>query len=302
MNLPNSGVLDPYPTRGQAPARIKRQEPVVVWPERVLTNRRHQLERFERNGFLFLPKLFQKQEVKELLEEAQRLRERAQNQHFKAAFFEAGAEHVRSVFAVHQMSDVFKQAFTKPEVLDLVTDILGDEVYLHQTRLNYKPAFEGREFYWHSDFETWHAEDGMPRMKAVSLCISLTPSLTTNGPLMLIPGSHEYFVSCVGRTPENHFKQSLVKQRYGTPDKADITWLAQRRGIKAPVGAAGSALIFDCNTMHGSCGNITPFSRINLFAVYNAVSNALQEPFCGTRARPESIATREITKPLTRHV
>src|SRR3546814_10756649 len=41
------------------------------------------------------------------------------------------------------------------------------------SRLNYKPGFKGKEFYWHSDFETWHVEDGMPQMRALSMSILL---------------------------------------------------------------------------------------------------------------------------------
>jgi hypothetical protein len=40
--------------------------------------------------------------------------------------------------------------------------LLGSDVYVHQSRVNFKPGFNGQDFYWHSDFETWHAEDGMP--------------------------------------------------------------------------------------------------------------------------------------------
>src|SRR3546814_8501331 len=68
--------------------------------------------------------------------------------------------------------------------------LLGDDVYVHQSRLNYKPGFVGKEFYWHSDFETWHVEDGMPQMRALSMSILLAPNTVLNGPLMIIPGSH----------------------------------------------------------------------------------------------------------------
>jgi ectoine hydroxylase len=44
--------------------------------------------------------------------------------------------------------------------------------------------------------------------------------------------------------------------------------------------------------MHGSNGNITPYPRANAFFVYNAVSNALVEPFGGMPPRPEFIASR----------
>src|SRR5690606_18676180 len=112
--------------------------------------------------------------------------------------------------------------------------ILGGEVYLHQSRANLKPGFKGKEFYWHSDFETWHTEDGMPRMRALSVSIALTENYPFNGPLMLIPGSHKTFVACVGRTPENHYKQSLKRQELGTPDRESLKRLADRGGIVAP--------------------------------------------------------------------
>ncbi|MFB2351798.1 phytanoyl-CoA dioxygenase family protein, partial [Priestia megaterium] len=64
----------------------------------------------------------------------------------------------------------------------IANHILGDEVYLHQTRLNYKPGFDGKEFYWHSDFETWHTEDGMPRMRAISMSVQLVDNFAFNGP------------------------------------------------------------------------------------------------------------------------
>ncbi len=43
------------------------------------------------------------------------------------------------------------------------------------------PGFTGSGFYWHSDFETWHAEDGMPSMRAVSCSIALTENFAYNG-------------------------------------------------------------------------------------------------------------------------
>lgn len=295
-------IDDPYPTRGASAAALERQDPVVYWPDKPSTEmlRDDRLRRFERDGYLFLPDLFYQGAAEALNQEAERLREIALRERPEIAFFEADSSAVRSVFAVHRHSEVFARACEEPKLLELVRSILGDDVYVHQSRLNYKPAFKGREFYWHSDFETWHAEDGMPRMRAVSVSVSLTPSLTTNGPLMLIPGSHKTFISCVGETPDNHFRESLVQQQLGTPDEVSLTNLAKRRGVKAPTGGPGSALLFDCNTMHGSNGNITPFPRTNLFIVYNACANRLESPYCGNSPRPEFVGAREHTETLPR--
>jgi ectoine hydroxylase len=115
---------------------------------------------------------------------------------------------------------------------------------------------------------------------------------------MDIPGSHNTYVACVGETPENHYKQSLKRQEYGVPDHDSLRSLTNKGGIAAPTGAAGSAVFFDCNTMHGSNGNITPYPRGNAFFVYNSVENTLQQPFRGLKPRPEHIATRQNFSPL----
>jgi ectoine hydroxylase len=76
------------------------------------------------------------------------------------------------------------------------------------------------------------------------------------------------------------------------PDRASLSQLAERGGIVAPTGPAGSVILFDCNTMHGSNGNITPYPRANAFLVFNAIANRLTEPYGGKRPRPEFIASR----------
>src|SRR5690606_39213980 len=93
--------------------------------------------------------------------------------------------------------------------------------------------------------------------------------------------------------PDNHYLSSLKKQEYGVPDEDSLTELAHQHGIVAPTGEAGAVIIFDCNIMHGSNGNITPFPRANAFIVYNAMSNALVQPFGAKAPRPAFIASRE---------
>ena len=58
-------------------------------------------------------------------------------------------------------------------------------------------------------------------------------------------------------------------------------------------------ILFDCNLMHGSNGNITPFPRANAFLVYNAVSNRLEKPFGVEKPRPWFLANRDEPEALT---
>lgn len=138
-----------------------------------------------------------------------------------------------------------------------------------------------------------HTEDGMPAPRAVSCSILLTENLPYNGPLLTIAGSHHWYVSCVGETPQNHYEESL-RQEVGTPDDASLAELCSRGRIAECLGPVGTVVFFDSNMMHGSNSNITPYPRRNLFLVYNSVHNALGAPFAAESPRPEHIASRRV--------
>ena len=289
---------DLYPSRvGGKGELLSRKDPVVHGAAGAESGplSRTELESFERAGFLVLENCFDPDELSALRKEASQLRDELAGSGKPEVITETGSGEVRSVFAIHRSSAPFARLAQHPYLLGAGRQILGSAVYVHQSRINYKPAFRGREFYWHSDFETWHVEDGMPRMRAVSASVSLLENNVHNGPLLLIPGSHRYFASCPGRTPERHYERSLQQQEYGVPTPAMLEDLVRRGGLEAPVGPPGSVVLFDCNTMHGSNGNITPWPRINLFLVYNSVENALGSPYSGQAPRPEHIASRNFT-------
>lgn len=286
--------MDLYPSRQHMEPRIiKRQDPVVhsEWtPDAVLS--KEQSDFYERNGYLFLEGFFDGQELSYYQKEARELQVTARSSEDEEVIREPSGSEVRSIFAVHKSNPVFQNLSRHPRLLAIVEYLLGGQTYIHQSRINYKPGFTGKEFYWHSDFETWHVEDGMPRMRALSCSIALEDNYHFNGPLMVVPGSHKEFVSCIGKTQDNHFKDSLRKQEYGVPDHDSLTRMVEKSGIDTPVGKAGSVILFDCNIMHGSNSNITPMPRSNIFIVYNSVENKLIQPYSGQKPRPEYIATR----------
>ena len=291
--------VDRYPSRVAPEPRIsKRFDPVVYGQANGGPLTRSQLDFFEDNGYLSLEQLFSETELAGYTAELQRLRADEQIKDTDEAVIEPESRELRSIFAVHRSSDVLRHLCHHPRLVAMARQLMGGDIYIHQSRINYKSGFRGKEFFWHSDFETWHVEDGVPAMRMVSCSISLTPNTEHNGPLMLMPGSHHRFVSCVGETPDNHYKASLKRQDFGVPDDHSLTQLAEEFGIAAPKGVAGSVTFFDCNTMHGSNSNITPMPRSNVFVVYNSVENTPVAPFCGLPPRPNFIAEREDCAPL----
>lgn len=295
VNTRSTGSIeDAYPSRIKPAAEfIARKDPVVYseWTKDSPVDR-EQSDFYEQNGYLFLESFFADAEVNVWREELNRLWEAGRQSDAEEVIREPGSNEVRSVFAVHRDNQVFSLLSQHPKLLEIVRYLLGSDVYMHQSRINFKPGFNGKEFYWHSDFETWHVEDGMPRMRALSCSIALEDNSYFNGPLMVVPGSHRTFVTCVGETPDDHYRSSLRRQEYGVPDPESLTELVRQGGIEAPVGRAGSILLFDCNLMHGSGSNITPMPRSNVFMVYNSIENRIVEPFSGQKPRPDYIAAR----------
>lgn len=296
-----SPAKDRYASRtDRSAAIVARHDPVVHGDGRYADALSEaQVQAYERDGFLMLEDLLPEAEVQALVAEIARMARDPAIIRREESITEPGSNAVRSIFMVHQLSPMISRLARDPRLINVARQILGSEVYIHQSRANMKPGFKGKEFYWHSDFETWHVEDGMPAMRALSCSVLLTDNNACNGPLMLVPGSHRQFISCIGETPQDHYKQSLKKQEYGVPDPVSLQLLAEQGGIRAMTGKAGSVVFFDCNTMHGSNSNISPWPRSNVFMVYNSVENALGAPKYGLAPRPEHIATRSSFKALT---
>ncbi|EIM72351.1 ectoine hydroxylase [Nitratireductor aquibiodomus RA22] len=290
---------DPYPSRLPEERWLPRQDRTVwsQWrPDAPLTAQ--QADQFDRDGFLILKDIFTAEEVEALKAESVAMRNGERDLMDGSVITEPGSDEVRTIFKLPEQSSLFNRLASDRRVAGIARFLLGDEVYIHQSRLNYKPGFTGKEFYWHSDFETWHAEDGMPRMRAVSASLLLTDNDAMNGPLMLMPGSHKQFIACAGETPDENHKSSLKKQEVGVPSHEALGKLANEHGITAATGKAGTLVLFDCNTIHGSNGNITPFPRSNAFFVFNAVSNRLEEPYGAAKARPDFLAERGEPTPV----
>lgn len=292
-----SKLANPYTTRVQEmEASVPRADPVVYRDSAPAANApldEKALATFEEKGYLFFEDLFSAEEVAALNDELERLIGNEIVRQSEISVTEATSGEIRTIYAAQTVSQVFARLSRDPRLLGVAQQILGGDVYLHQTRVSLKPGFYGREYNWHSDFETWHAEDGMPRMRALSFSIAITENKMLNGPMMMIPGSHKHFIPCQGQAPEGHQRVSLKRQEFGVPSKETITELVEQYGIEVPTGPAGSVVMYDCNVLHGSSSNITPYARANAFLVYNHVDNSLVEPFAAQDARPWYFANRE---------
>ncbi|MDB5872902.1 MAG: hypothetical protein JWQ07_2344 [Ramlibacter sp.] len=246
---------------------------------------KEQLEQFDREGYLFFPQQFTREEMKALTDEVPQLYSRREAYNVR----EKGKDAVRTNFAAHMYSKPFAKLARHPRMVRPVMDLFDEQVYMHQFKINGKMAFEGDVWQWHQDYGTWLNDDMMPTERAMNVAIFLDDVNEYNGPLMFIPGSHKKGVV--------EAKHDLTTTSYPlwTVDHALIAKLVERAGgksggIVSPKGPAGSMILFHSCLVHASSSNLSPWNRVSVYLSLCAVSNHIRR-----FKRPEYIAHRDFT-------
>ena len=244
---------------------------------------KQRLEQFDREGYLFFPGQFTREEMKALTDEVPELYSRREIYNVR----EKGKEAVRTNFAAHMYSKPFAKLARHPRMVQPVMDLFDEEVYMHQFKINGKMAFEGDVWQWHQDYGTWLNDDMMPTERAMNVAIFLDDVNEYNGPLMFIPGSHKKGVV--------QAKHDLTTTSYPlwTVDNDLIAQLVDRAGgknggIVSPKGPAGSMILFHSCLVHASSSNLSPWNRVSVYLSLCAVSNHIRR-----FKRPEYIAHRD---------
>ena len=226
---------------------------------------RDQLEKFHTEGFLLLPDCFSSGESYKLLQEANKVYQMDRQEVVRE---KSGV--ARTAFAAHTYNEGFRRLGAHPRLINPVMQLLGEEVYIHQYKVNAKAAFDGEVWQWHQDFGTWHRDDEMPEPRAMNIAIYLEEVTAANGPLLFIPRSHAN-----GTLPAGHDIETTSYPLW-TLDRETVTRLADEGGIEAPVGKAGSVVLFHSNLVHASPPNISPFGRTIVYLSLCAVSNHIR--------------------------
>jgi ectoine hydroxylase len=237
-----------------------------------------QVESFDRDGYLFFPALFSPQEIGVLLDEVPVLYAQRRPENVR----ERTGDVVRTNFAAHLYSAPFARLARHPRMVEPVKQIFGEDVYMHQFKINGKQAFDGDVWQWHQDYGTWRADDQMPEARAMNVAIFLDEVNEFNGPLMFIPGSHK-----LGVLDAAH-DTSTTSYPLWVISNETIKKLVDRGGIVAPKGAQGSMILFHGCLVHASSSNLSPWNRVSVYLSLCAVSNHIRR-----FKRPGYIAHRD---------
>lgn len=177
--------------------------------------------------------------------------------------------------AVERDSRVFDHTLRLPRVMTPVRQLLGDRVYLYQSRIASKRGVRpgmtrgGDPYLWHQDFAQWHL-DGVMRGDVgdmVTAAIMLDASTRENGCLRFVEGSHRRgFIDYEFRTGGTAYAA-----RYATDDA--MGQLLHQHEVVDIVGPAGTVVLFCGMLMHASERNRSSNDRRMLYFIYNRMDN-----------------------------
>jgi ectoine hydroxylase len=221
------------------------------------------LAAYEKSGYVFVPGLFSEQEIDLLRQEARKILAEGH----PGIIVEKDGVTPRTIVNPQTYSSVFQRFVRHPRLVGSAMQLLKSPVYVFQMGLNCKAPFTGDVWWWHQDFPTYFADDGIPSPRMVNCIIFVEEVTEFSGPLMLVPGSQVEDLT----VPEKSAKGTSYKARYS--DDADVRRLTAQYGLVAPKGPPGCTIFQHTNILHGSTSNMSPWGRTIITLTYNSIHN-----------------------------
>lgn len=250
-------------------------EQVLAIPPRVL--RQSQREHYFREGYLLLEKIIGDEWLRELRAATEELVERSRKvaQSDKIFDLEPGhrpeAPRLRRVSNPAEHHPVFWDYVTRSPLGDIVADLVGPNVKFHHSKLNYKWARGGEEVKWHYDISFWPHTNYSP----LTVGTYLYDCGMDNGPLGVLPGSHEIDPMLSQYDDRGNWTGCLSDADVARLDVAKTVYLT---------GPAGSLTIHNCRMLHSSPRNMSDTGRPLLL---NTLTAADAFPYTVNPLRPK---------------
>ncbi len=223
-----------------------------------------QIRRYQDTGALLIESVFSPAETAVLRTAADRVASEDRSN----VTPESDGASARMVHGAHAYEPTFEKLCRHPRLIEPAKQLIGSDVYVHQSRLNYNAGHGTGGFDWHQDFSTWHKVDGLKDPRAMMIAIFIDDMDATNGPLLFIPGSQDEGLIDDFEPVKDAVGNILMKL-----STRRLSHMVEQRGIEATSGPAGSVLFMHCNLVHGSSANISPRSRTLFYVNVNSVEN-----------------------------
>lgn len=162
-------------------------------------------------------------------------------------------QRIRQLMHSEVVSPGLNTVLRRPDVLDIVADLIGPRIALFHSKLLMKAAKDGSVTPWHQDFAYWSKDGNRPVQ--VNLMLAIDPATHANGCIQFVPGSHKNGLS-------EHERKKGMSFGVFLPG-----YFQPREGSVAIEMQPGDAIFFGSLVVHGSAGNTSDHDRrANTFA------------------------------------
>jgi ectoine hydroxylase-related dioxygenase (phytanoyl-CoA dioxygenase family) len=220
-----------------------------------------QIETYRRDGYLVIPRLIEGAQLAELRALTDRIVSEARGVAANDDLYDLEPSHSAQLPRVRRLKpaifkryDFFRALTRDPRITSLLSGLLGPNIRLYGGKLNMKSAGYGSPVEWHQDWAFYpHTNDDV-----LATGIYLDDCDIDNGPLMVVPGSHQ------GPTWDHHADGRFCGAL--NPEACDID-LSKAVPLMGP---AGSMTIHHARLVHGSALNRSNRQRRLLLHEYTA--------------------------------
>ena len=163
----------------------------------------------------------------------------------------------------------------RPEILDMVEQVLGMDIALWNSSFFAKPARIGTKTPWHQDGEYWPIRP----LATCSVWIAIDASMPENGCLRVIPGSHRSLKLAPHQQNDAEglaLNQELEKDQFDESEAVDI------------VLEPGQISLHDVYLYHGSEANKSDKSRRGMTLRYMPTTSVYQHDM-KSKFKPEGV-------------
>jgi len=220
-----------------------------------------QLERYHRDGYLLVERMFDAAEI-DLLRRASK-EDRALDDHAVGRDDGEGGSVRLSVWN-QPGAGIYGMFARCRRLVDAADQVLGEEAYHYHSKIIMKDARVGGAWTWHQDYGYWYHYSVLQPQLA-SWFIAVDPATRENGCLQVLRGSHR-----VGRL------EHVLSGDQAGADPERVAEVQQRHELVHVTMEPGDALLFHCNLLHRSDRNASEHPRWSMICCYNARSN---EPY-----------------------
>ena len=219
-----------------------------------------QVKSFKEKGYLVIENLLPENILKNLQKITEDFVEKSKFIKENDLIFDLSDDHtpenpvVRRLKDPHLNHSVYSDIIKNNLITDVVSKLIGNNIRLEHTKLNFKSAKGGEAIEWHQDWAFYpHTNDDI-----VEVGIFLDDCGNENGPLLCVPGSHK------GPIDDHHQNGYFI----GAVDPSKSHYNLET--AEPIVAKAGSISVHHVRCLHGSRKNNSEKSRRVLFAGYCA--------------------------------